>query len=91
NGTLDTMITTIDQAGRVVIPKDLREKAGLSPGTEIEIVHDGAAIRIQRAVSAPKLDRIRGRLVARPTAATDQSEEPDIAEIVEAERERWPT
>ena len=85
------MITTIDQAGRVVIPKEIREKAGLTPGTEIDITHDGSVIRIQRAVSAPKLDRVRGRLVARPTARTDNAEEPDIAEIVEAERERWLT
>ena len=31
------MRTTIDSAGRVVIPKALRDRAGLSPGTEIEI------------------------------------------------------
>ncbi len=31
------MKTTIDNAGRVVIPKTLREQLGLFPGTEIEI------------------------------------------------------
>ncbi len=36
------MTTTIDSAGRVVIPKALRDQAGLSPGTAIEIqVRDG--------------------------------------------------
>ena len=85
------MITTIDQAGRIVIPKDIREKAGLAAGTEIEIIYDGTGIRIHRAVPAPKLDRIRGRLVARPTASTETMEELDVADIVEAERERWLT
>lgn len=31
------MMTTIDNAGRIVIPKALRDQAGLIPGTEIEI------------------------------------------------------
>jgi len=36
------MTTTIDNAGRVVIPKSLRDQVGLAPGTEIEIkVKDG--------------------------------------------------
>ena len=38
----DAMVTTIDSAGRIVIPKALREQVGLSPGTEIDIqVRDG--------------------------------------------------
>ena len=36
------MTTTIDNAGRVVIPKSLRDQMGLVPGTEIEIrMRDG--------------------------------------------------
>lgn len=30
-------MTTIDSVGRIVIPKALREQAGLVPGTEIDI------------------------------------------------------
>ena len=37
NGKLKSMTTTIDNAGRILIPKALRDQAGLSPGTEIEI------------------------------------------------------
>lgn len=40
------MRTTIDKAGRLVIPKALREQAGLVAG-EVEISVDGAAIRIE--------------------------------------------
>jgi AbrB family looped-hinge helix DNA binding protein len=40
------MRTTIDTAGRLVIPKSLREQSGIVSG-EVEISLDGAAIRIE--------------------------------------------
>lgn len=40
------MQTTIDKAGRVVIPKALRDAVGLVPG-EIEISVSGAGLRIE--------------------------------------------
>lgn len=36
------MRATIDGGGRVVVPKPIRERLGLRPGTEIELTeHDG--------------------------------------------------
>ena len=36
------MSATIDSAGRLVIPKALRERAGLTPGTRVDFrFHDG--------------------------------------------------
>ncbi|WP_027331708.1 AbrB/MazE/SpoVT family DNA-binding domain-containing protein [Mycolicibacterium tusciae] len=40
------MRTTIDKAGRLVIPKALREQSGITAG-EVEICLDGSAIRIE--------------------------------------------
>jgi AbrB family looped-hinge helix DNA binding protein len=40
------MRTTIDKAGRVVIPKALRDRIGLGPG-EVELIPDGTGIRIE--------------------------------------------
>jgi AbrB family looped-hinge helix DNA binding protein len=40
------MRSTIDSAGRLVIPKSLREQSGITSG-EVEISLDGAAIRIE--------------------------------------------
>lgn len=40
------MRTTIDKAGRLVIPKSLREQSGITTG-EVEISLEGAAIRIE--------------------------------------------
>ena len=40
------MRTTIDKAGRLVIPKTLRDSLGLVPG-EVEVTPDGAGLRIE--------------------------------------------
>lgn len=46
------MRTTIDAAGRVVIPKQLRQAAGLQPGQELEIIESDGRIEIE-PVPAP--------------------------------------
>ncbi len=43
------MRTTIDGAGRVVIPKSLRDEAGLAAGTEIEVELRDGRIEIEPA------------------------------------------
>ena len=40
------MRATIDKAGRLVIPKALREDLGLRPGV-VEVVADGNALRVE--------------------------------------------
>ena len=46
------MRTTIDAAGRVVIPKQLRQAASLEPGQELEVTERDGRIEIE-PVSAP--------------------------------------
>lgn len=41
------MRVTIDSVGRVVIPKSLRVALGLGPDTELEMVPDGAGLRLE--------------------------------------------
>ena len=41
------MRTTIDKAGRLVIPRALRDRIGLSAGGEVELELDGDAVRIE--------------------------------------------
>lgn len=55
------MQATIDQAGRLVIPKGLREAVGLGPGV-VEITADGAGLHIE-AVAGDSLEERGGRLV----------------------------
>ena len=84
------MKTTIDKAGRVVIPARLRERAGLAPGTELDVRLEDGSILLVRHVPRPKLVRVKGRWVARPTAPHAKRPPVDLAALVEEERSRWP-
>jgi AbrB family looped-hinge helix DNA binding protein len=84
------MRTTIDKAGRVVIPAALRERVGLTPGAELEIVEEDGALRLERVATGPKLVKVGRRLVARPTAPADTRPRLDIGALIEEERNRWP-
>jgi AbrB family looped-hinge helix DNA binding protein len=81
---------TIDKAGRVVIPAPVRERAGLAPGTELEITADELGVRIERVAPGPRLVKVGRRLVARPTADANSRPTVDIAALIEEERNRWP-
>ena len=61
NGNLNGMRTSIDRAGRLVIPKALRDRAGIRPG-DVEVSLDGAAIRIE-SVAADELVEQDGLLL----------------------------
>jgi AbrB family looped-hinge helix DNA binding protein len=84
------MRTTIDKAGRIVIPAAVRERAGLDPGTEVEITVDDLGVRLERIAPGPRLIKVGRRLVARPTAKTDARPDLDVAALIEEERNRWP-
>jgi AbrB family looped-hinge helix DNA binding protein len=55
------MRTTIDKAGRLVIPKQLRDHVGLRPG-EVEVTAEGTGLRVE-PLAAETLDERDGRLV----------------------------
>jgi AbrB family looped-hinge helix DNA binding protein len=55
------MRTTIDKAGRLVIPKSLRDHVGLRPG-EVEVTVDGTGLRVE-PLADDSLDERDGRLV----------------------------
>ena len=84
------MIATMDRAGRVVIPAEVRRRLGLTAGTELELVIEGFAIRLVRSVPGPEVVRRGKRLVARPRAGEGARVEIDVAKLIEEERNRWP-
>jgi AbrB family looped-hinge helix DNA binding protein len=64
------MKTTIDSAGRLVIPKEIRDEAGLKPGTLVEVRWHSGRVEIEPAPLPVKLVR-KGRLtVAVPDRGT---------------------
>ena len=74
----------------MVIPAVIRERAGLSAGSELEVTEDEFGVRLERVAAGPKLVKVGRRLVARPTVARDDRPAIDIAALVEDERNRWP-
>jgi AbrB family looped-hinge helix DNA binding protein len=66
------MRATIDKAGRLVIPKRLRDDLGLRPG-EVEVHADGAGLRVE-PLTGDSLQERDGRLVI-PTAGADVDDE----------------
>jgi AbrB family looped-hinge helix DNA binding protein len=74
----------------VVIPAAIRERAGLSPGAELEITSDELGIRLERVATGPRLVKVGRRLVARPSVSADNRPAVDVAALIEEERNRWP-
>jgi AbrB family looped-hinge helix DNA binding protein len=60
----------ITSKGQVTIPIELREATGLLPGTEVDFVRDGDAVRLTRTARArgrgeALVERLRGRATSR--------------------------
>ncbi len=62
------MRTTIDAAGRLVIPRALRERAGLVGPMEVDLEMDGAAIRVEATSDGTFIEEA-GRLVIPATGS----------------------
>jgi AbrB family looped-hinge helix DNA binding protein len=84
------MVTTIDKAGRVVIPAAVRERLGLLPGTPLTVTSDDGAVTLSPVVTSPQLVRRHGHLVARPVGDRRSLPKVDVAKLIEEERNRWP-
>jgi AbrB family looped-hinge helix DNA binding protein len=84
------MRTTIDKAGRVVIPAAIRAQAGFVPGTVLEVEIVDGSVRLVRSVPGPRLERVGKLLLARPRAPGKDRPGMDVAKLVEDERNRWP-
>ena len=77
------MKATIDRAGRLVIPRSLRDRIGLAGGGEVEIELDGAAIRIE-PVAGTGL-REDGGLLFIPATGTP-IDDTLVRELIDADR-----
>ena len=67
------MRTTIDGAGRLVVPKALRDRLGLRPG-EVELSIDGAGLRVE-PVAADELVERDGLLMIPPSGSVVTAQE----------------
>lgn len=84
------MKLVVDKAGRIVIPKALRDRLRLSPGTELD-----AEIEENRLVATPVggpevvLIEENGRLVAATTQTTAPMTQEDLLRLIDEGRQ-WP-
>jgi AbrB family looped-hinge helix DNA binding protein len=67
------MNTTIDAAGRLVIPKEIRREAGLRPGMPLAVRWRGGRIEIEPRPLPVKLVRRGKLLVAIPAEARPET------------------
>ena len=68
------MKTILDRFGRVVVPKEIRDRLGLNPGTEIEIDEHGNEVLLKPIEHATPLQLEDGVLVFTGTATADLME-----------------
>jgi AbrB family looped-hinge helix DNA binding protein len=65
---------TIDKAGRLVIPKAIRDRLGLRPGeVEVEVLSDGAGLRVE-LLAEDEVGERAGRLLV-PATGTPLDDE----------------
>jgi AbrB family looped-hinge helix DNA binding protein len=77
------MKTTIDAAGRIVVPKPLREALALTPGTTVDISQYGAGLQIVPSGRTARLVDEGGLLVATGDTAIDDD---TVLKLIDAVR-----
>ncbi len=78
---------SIDKAGRVIIPKPVRESLQLRPGDELELESSDDRIMLRPARGQVKLRKKRGIWVYNPGEPVTVSEVESVREQVRRERD----
>lgn len=67
------MEATVDQAGRIVLPRRLRDQLGLGPGSTVDVSLDGDGLHVSPGGRTARLERRGGKLAAvAQTPVTDE-------------------
>lgn len=80
------MKTTIDQAGRLVVPKALREELRLEGGTLLEVRLRDGRIELEPVATPMRLVRRDRRLVATTDEPLPRLSADDVRAVVESQR-----
>jgi len=70
NGKIYGMTVKIDKSGRIVFPKQLRERLGIRGDMELEVVEEPGGVLLRRAEHQSPLVQVDGLWVHRGTAAS---------------------
>jgi AbrB family looped-hinge helix DNA binding protein len=77
----------MDRAGRLVIPKAIREAGGLRPGQPLEVTYRDGRIEIEPPVNQVKLVR-KGKLVVAHLPGVTPLKHEDVNRVLEEVRRR---
>lgn len=77
------MRTTIDSAGRLVVPKVLRDRLGLTPGSTVDVSPYGAGLQMVPVSRTARVRTARGKVVAESTTVITDD---DVFAILDADR-----
>jgi len=67
-GILNGMTLKIDKAGRIVVPKSLRERLGFKPDAELEVIEQPDGVLLKRVEQRPSMVKVDGLWVHRGRA-----------------------
>lgn len=77
------MKTTIDSAGRLVVPKVLRDRLGLKPGSTVDLSPYGAGLQMVPVSRTARVRSIRGAVVAESDTVLNDE---DVFALLDADR-----
>ena len=76
--------TTLSSTGQVVIPEEIRDRLGLTPGTRFVVVAEGDVV-VFKVLAAPEADEFAGLVAQARALARDEGLQ--VADVRRAVRE----
>ena len=78
--------TTIDRFGRLVVPKSVRQRAGLTPGMVLTVTCRQGVIEIAPAPRLVRASKKGGLVVAIPDESSEPLDEATVRKVTESAR-----
>lgn len=80
------MKTAIDTAGRIIVPKALRDELGLRPGLALDVYTSDGALVIEPVPTSVELVRRGRRVVAKPAVRLPKLTQAAVRAVLEGSR-----